>query len=88
MPHHLTRGLPNDYQEANGHSTETAYRDGHTEVDREHTKVIIRMSFTENRSTETQLNAQSRDGENWKCNPQSGFPRAEPLLLHGEYDLL
>jgi len=28
MPIHLTRGLPNDYREANGYSTEAAYRDG------------------------------------------------------------
>jgi len=28
MPNHLTRGLPNDYRETNGHSTEATNRDG------------------------------------------------------------
>jgi len=87
MPNHLTRGLPNDYREANGYSTEAAYRDGHREVNRERTEAIIRMTFTEMRSTETLLNAESRDGEISKCNVQSSIPRAEALLLHGEYDL-
>jgi len=35
MPNHLARGLPKDYQEANGYSTEAAYRDTHQEVDQE-----------------------------------------------------
>ena len=82
MPILLTGGLPNDYREANGYSTETAYRDGHREVEQERTKAIIQMTFTE-----TLLNAESRDGEISKCNVQSSFPRAEALLLHGEYDL-
>jgi hypothetical protein len=30
MPNHLPRGLPNGYVETNGHSTEAAYRDGHS----------------------------------------------------------
>ena len=81
MPNHLTRGLPNDYREPNGYSTEAAYLDG-TVVDQERTKAIIRMTFPE-----TLPNAKSRDGEICKCNVQSGFPRAETLLLHGEYDL-
>ena len=54
MPNHLTRGLPNDYREANGYSTEAAYRDGHREVEQERTKAIIQMTFTE-----TLLNAES-----------------------------
>jgi len=87
MPTHLTRGLPNDCREANGYSTEAAYRDGHREVNRERTEAIIRMTFTEKRSSETLLNAESRDGEIYKCNVQSGFCRVEALLLHGEYDL-
>jgi len=32
MPNHLTRGLRNDYREANGYSTEAAYLDSHREV--------------------------------------------------------
>jgi hypothetical protein len=78
MPILLTGGLPNDYREANGYSTEAACRDGRREVDRERTKAIIRMTFTE-----TLPNAESRDGEICKCNAQSGFPRAEAFLLHG-----
>jgi len=45
------------------------------------------MTFTEKRSPEALLNAESRDGEIYKCNVQSSFPRAEALLLHGKYDL-
>ena len=33
IPNHLTGGLPNDYREANGYSTEAAYRDCRREVD-------------------------------------------------------
>jgi len=83
----LTRSQPNDYREANGYSTEAAYRDDHREVEQERTKAIIQMTITEKRSTETLLNAESRHGEIYKCNVQSGFPRAEAFLLHGEYDL-
>ena len=32
IPNHLTGSLPNDYQKANGYSTEAAYRDTHQEV--------------------------------------------------------
>jgi hypothetical protein len=35
IPNHLTGGLPNDYQEANGYSTEAAYRYGRREIDQE-----------------------------------------------------
>jgi len=49
MPNYISRGLPNDYQEANGYSTEAAYRDGHREVHQERTEAIIRMTFTEER---------------------------------------
>jgi hypothetical protein len=87
MPILLTGGLPEDYREANGYSTEAAYRDGHREVEQESTKDIIQITFTEKRSTETLLNAESRDGEICKCNVHSSFPRAEALLLNGEYDL-
>jgi len=82
MPILLTGRLPNEYPEVNGYSTAAAYRDGHREVEQERTKAIIKMTFTEKRSTETILNAKSRDGEICKCNAQSGFPRAEALLLH------
>jgi len=41
----LPEGLPNDYRETNGYSTEAAYRDGHREK----------------RATETLPNAESRD---------------------------
>jgi hypothetical protein len=79
--------LPNDYREANAYSTEAAYRDGHRELEKERTKAIIQMTFTDKRSPETLLNTETRDGEIYKCNVQSSFPRAEALLLHGEYDL-
>jgi hypothetical protein len=53
---------PNDfYREANGYSTEAAYRDGHREVDQERTEAIIQMTFTKKRSTETLPDAESRD---------------------------
>ena len=87
MRNHFTRGLPNDYRESNGYSTETADRDSHREVKQEHTKAIIQMTFTGKPSTETLLNAESSDGEFCKCNVQSSFARAEALMLHGEYDL-
>jgi hypothetical protein len=35
MLNHLTGGLPNDYREANGYSTEAAYQDGRREVEQE-----------------------------------------------------
>jgi hypothetical protein len=77
----------NDYREANGYSTIAAYRDGHREVEQEPNKAIIQMTFTKKRSTRTLLNAESRDDKICKFNVQSGFPRAEALFLHGEYDL-
>jgi len=86
MPNHLTRGLPNDYREANEYSTEAAYRDGHRDFHQERTEAIIRMTFTEKRHTETLLNAESRDAEICKCNVQSSFLRAEAHLFYGEYD--
>jgi hypothetical protein len=61
MPNYISRGLPNDYREANGYSTEAAYRDVHREVDQERTEAIIRMTFTEKRPTETLPNAEGRD---------------------------
>jgi hypothetical protein len=45
IPNHLTGGLPNDYQEANGYSTEAAYRDTHREVDREVYHEVDRQSL-------------------------------------------
>ena len=88
MPNHNSRGLPNDYREANGYSTEAAYRDGPREVDRERTEAIIRMTFREKRATETLPNAESRVAEICICNVQSGFPRTEARFYHGEYDHL
>jgi len=88
MPNHISRGLPNDNREANGYSTEAAYRDGHREVDQERTEGIIRMTFREKQATETLPNAESRDAEICICNVQSGFPRAEERFYHGEYDHL
>jgi len=88
MPTLHTRDLPKDYREANRYSTEAAYRDGHREVNQERTKAMIRMTFTEKRSTETLLNAELRDGEICKCNVLSGFPRAEARFYHGEYHRL
>jgi len=38
FPNHHTGGLPNDYQEANGYSTEAACRDGRREVDQDSLK--------------------------------------------------
>jgi hypothetical protein len=73
MPNHLTRGLPNDYRETNGYSTEAAYRDGHREVDQERTEAIIRMTFREKRATETLPNAESRDAEICIYNIQAAF---------------
>jgi len=61
MPNHISRDLPNDYREANGYSTDAAYRDGHREVDQERTEAIIRITFTEKRPTETLPNAKGRD---------------------------
>jgi len=63
MPNHLTRGLPNDYRETNGYSTETAYQDGQREVDQERTEAIIQMTFTEKQSTETLPDAELTDAE-------------------------
>jgi hypothetical protein len=88
MPILLTGGLPNDYREANGYSTEAAYRDGHREVNKQRTEAIVRMAFTEKRSTETLANTESRDAEICKCDVQSGFTRAEACSCHGEYDHL
>jgi len=88
MPNHISRGLPNDYREANGYSTEAAYRDGHREVNQERTEPIIRMTFREKQATETIPNTESRDAEICICNVQSGFPRAEARIYHGEYDHL
>jgi hypothetical protein len=88
MPNDHTRGLPKDYREANEYSIQAAYRDGHREVNQERTDAIIRMTFTEKRSTKTLPNAELRDGEICKCNVQGGFPRAEARSYHGEYDHL
>jgi hypothetical protein len=88
MPTLHTRGLPKDYREGNRYSTEAAYRDGHREVNQERTEAVIRMTFTEKRSTETLLNAELRDGEICKYNVQSGFPRAKARFYHGQYDRL
>ena len=88
MPNHFTRGLQNDHRQDNGYSTETAYRDGHRQVDQERTEAIIQMTFTKKRSTETLRNAESRDTEICICNVQSGSPRAEARSYHGEYDHL
>ena len=87
MPILLTGGLPNDYREANGYSTEAAYRDGHREVKQERTKAIIQMTFTEKRSTETLLNAESRDGEICKCNIwiNCATPEWSPRVLYANH---
>jgi len=63
IPNQLTRGLPNDYRETHGYSTETAYQDGLREVDQEGTEAIIRMSFTEKQSTKTQPDAELTDAQ-------------------------
>jgi hypothetical protein len=69
-------------------STETAYRDGHSEADQERTEAIIRMTFSKKRATETLPNAESRDAKICICNVQRGFPTAEGRFYHGEYDHL
>jgi hypothetical protein len=46
------------------------------------------MTFTEQRSTETLRNTESRDAEICISNVQSGFSRAEARSYHGEYDHL
>jgi len=54
IPNHLTGGLPNDYREANGYSTEAAYRDGRREVDQEVYHKVDRQSLpSQPRFTET-----------------------------------
>jgi hypothetical protein len=54
IPNHLTGGLPNDYREANGYSTEAAYRDGRREVDQEVYHEVDRQSLPSRpRFTET-----------------------------------
>ena len=63
MPIILTRGPTNDYRQANGYSTEAAYRDAHREVEQQLTKAFIQMTCTETDCTETLLRAESRDGE-------------------------
>lgn len=63
MPNPLTRGLPDDYRDTNRYCTAAAYRNGHREVDQECTGAIIQMTFTEQRSTETPSDAESRDEE-------------------------
>jgi hypothetical protein len=88
MPNHIARGLPNDYREANDYSTKAAYRDGQRVVDQELTEAVIRMTFREMLATETLLNAKSRDAEMCIFNVQSGLPRADAHLYHGEYDHL
>jgi len=79
--HRAHRGLPNDYRETNGYSTEAANRDGHREVDQERTETIIRMTSTEKRSTETLPDAESTDAgirickaafQEQKCAPIAG----------------
>jgi len=59
--HQAYRGLPNDYRERNGYSTEAAYRDGHREVDQERTEAIIGMTSTKKQSNETLPDAEPRD---------------------------
>ena len=78
IPNDHTRGLPNNYWETNEYCTEAAYRDGDRDSNPERTEAIIRMTFTENRPTDTQQNAESRDAEICKCDVQWGFPRGEP----------
>jgi len=82
MPNHLTRGLPNDYREANGYSTEAVHR-WPRDDDQEQTEATIQMTYTE-----TLPNAESRDAAISICNEQSGCPRAEPRSYRGEYDHL
>jgi len=74
-------GLPNDYQEANGYSTEAAYRDGHREVDQEHTEVIIRMTFRKKRATDTLRNADSREAGICICKPPFRERKRTPIAV-------
>jgi len=54
IPNHLTGGLPNDYREVNGYSTEAAYQDGRREVDQEVYHEVDRQSLPSRpRFTET-----------------------------------
>jgi hypothetical protein len=54
IPNHLTGGLPNDHQEANGYSSEAAYRDGGSEIDQEVYYEVDRQSLPSRpRVTET-----------------------------------
>jgi hypothetical protein len=59
MPNHISRGLPNDYREANRYCTKAVYR-GPREVDQERTEAIIRMTDTEKRSSETVPDGESK----------------------------
>jgi hypothetical protein len=88
MAKHIFRGLPHDYQEANGYSTDAAYRDGHRGFNQQCTEAIIGMTFREMRAAETVPNAESRDIKICICNVQSGFLRAEACYYRGEYDHL
>jgi hypothetical protein len=90
---HRSLRLEIDYRhfiplQVNKYSTEAAYRVGPREVDYERTEAIIQMTFTEERSSETLPNAESRDSEICICHTQGGFPRAEAHSSHGEYDHL
>jgi hypothetical protein len=96
LPNGILNWMPNDHTQrptewlprSKQNSTEAAYRDGLRDFDQECTNAIIKMTFIEKWSIETLLNAESRDGEICKCNAQSGFPRADALMLHSVYDLL
>jgi len=60
IPNHLTGGLPNDYREANGYSTKSAYRDGRREVDQEVYHEVDRQSLPSRaRFTETPAQLES-----------------------------
>jgi len=76
MPNHLTRGLPNDYRETKGYSTEAAYRDGHRGVDQERTEAIIRMT-----SNETLPDAESSDAGIRICKAAFGEQRHTPIAV-------
>ena len=65
MPNHLTRGLPNDYRETKGYSTEAAYRDGNREK----------------RLTETLPNAESRDAGIRICKAVFRKQRHTPIAV-------
>lgn len=88
MPTPRTRGLQNNYREANWSSSNVTYRDGHREVNQERTEAMIRMTLTGKLSTMSLLNAELRDGEICNAMYKAASQEPEACFHQSEYDRL